>query len=157
SEIVVRLTLAWLAFVAICDAAGYDEVAPIFERHCVQCHRAGGIGPMVLTTYLAARPWAKAIEQAVATRKMPPWVFDRESADPELGKFSNDPSLSAREIETVVAWAKAGAPEGVRLTRIEHREPPNPTPDAVISMPAPFSIPRMGEIDYQYVIVRTGF
>jgi len=33
---------------------------------------------------------AKAIKAAVSTRKMPPW-----SADPHVGKFSNDTSLGS--------------------------------------------------------------
>jgi len=31
---------------------------------------------MSLLTYQSARPWAKAMKAAVATRKMPPWFAD---------------------------------------------------------------------------------
>ncbi len=40
-------------------------------------------------------------------RKMPPWF-----ADPRVGHFSNDPSLSPQEISTLAAWAAADAPAG---------------------------------------------
>ncbi len=83
------------------------DVAPIFFRRCVQCHRPDDIAPMSLLDYKSARPWAKAIREAVLTRKMPPWF-----ADPRWGHFSNDARLSTGEIETIKAWADGGAKEG---------------------------------------------
>src|SRR6267142_2887483 len=85
----------------------HRDVAPVLQRHCQNCHRAGEIGPMPLLTYRDARPWAKAIKEAVTTRKMPPWF-----ADPAHGKFSNDRSLSASEIAILADWADFGAKEG---------------------------------------------
>ncbi len=83
------------------------DVAPIFYQHCVGCHRPNDIAPMSLLTYKEARPWAAAVKQAVALRKMPPWY-----ADPHYGKFANDPRLTDSEIQTLTAWAQQGAPEG---------------------------------------------
>jgi hypothetical protein len=62
---------------------------------------------MSLVDYKTARPWAKAIREAVVRRKMPPWF-----ADPRYGHFSNDPRLSESEIQTITAWADSGAPQG---------------------------------------------
>jgi mono/diheme cytochrome c family protein len=83
------------------------DVAPIFFQRCVQCHRPDDVAPMSLLDYKSARPWAKAIREAVATRKMPPWF-----ADPAYGHFSNDPRLTDREIQIVRSWVDGGAPEG---------------------------------------------
>src|SRR5579864_6938929 len=83
------------------------DVAPIFYKNCVSCHRPGEIAPMSLVDYQSTRPWAKAIREAVLTRKMPPWF-----ADPHYGKFANDPRLSAEEIATIQAWVDGGADEG---------------------------------------------
>src|SRR4051794_1028129 len=76
------------------------DVAPILQKNCQTCHRPGQIAPMSLLTYREARPWAKAIREAVLLKRMPPWF-----ADPHYGKFSNDPSLSQQEIDTLVTWA----------------------------------------------------
>src|ERR1041384_1235894 len=84
----------------------YKDVAPILQKHCQECHRAGEIGPMPLLSYTDARPWAKSIKEAVVSRKMPPWP-----ADSHYGKFSNDRSLTPAELETLVTWADAGAPQ----------------------------------------------
>jgi hypothetical protein len=83
------------------------DVAPILYEKCVACHRAGEVGPMPLTTYAEARPWARAIKTAVTTRVMPPWL-----ADGEHGAFANDPRLTDDQITTIARWADQGAPEG---------------------------------------------
>src|SRR5580704_16646429 len=76
------------------------EVAPILFKNCVTCHRSGEIGPMSLLSYQEARPWAKAIKQAVQTKKMPPWY-----ADPNYGHFKNDTRLAQADIDAIVKWA----------------------------------------------------
>src|SRR5689334_1860367 len=85
----------------------YKDVAPLFQKHCQECHRAGEAAPMPLLTYSEVRPWAKAIKQAVLSHKMPPWY-----ADPHVGKWANDRSLSQAEIDTLVSWVDGGAKEG---------------------------------------------
>ena len=67
------------------------DVAPILYKNCVTCHRPGEMAPMSLLDYKSARPWAKAIQTAVVTQKMPPWF-----ADPRYGHFENDARLKGR-------------------------------------------------------------
>jgi len=83
------------------------EISRIVEARCVTCHSPDGRGPMALTTYEEARPWARAIKEEVMTRRMPKWHAVRG-----YGDFRNDPSLSAFEISLVAAWADGGAPRG---------------------------------------------
>jgi hypothetical protein len=85
------------------------DVAPILQRSCQRCHRPGSIAPMSLLTYDDARPWARSIKRQVSTREMPPWHIDRTVG---IQKFSDDPSLSAADIETIVKWVDAGVPRG---------------------------------------------
>ena len=82
----------------------YKDVLPVLQQRCQECHRAGEVAPMPLETYAQARPWAKAMKEAVLGHKMPPWP-----ADPHFGKFSNDRSLTNAEIRTLSAWADTGA------------------------------------------------
>ena len=111
---------------------------------------------MPLITYGQARPWAKAIRESVVQRKMPPWF-----ADPRFGRFSNDRSLTQTEIETLAAWAADGAPEGDPKDRPPDRAWPKSwnigPPDAVLEMSKPFELPASGAIEYQYIILPTGF
>ena len=132
------------------------DVAPILFNRCIECHRAGEIAPMSLLTYQEVRPWAKSIRQRVVERSMPPW-----SADPHYGKFSNDASLSQKEIETIVSWVDAGAPKGD-----DKDMPTTPKfvqgwtigkPDVVLAMQEEYSIPADGTVPYLYFTIPTGF
>jgi hypothetical protein len=87
------------------------EIAPLVQARCVSCHSAGGRGPMPLTTYQEARPWARAIREEVLTRRMPKWHVVRG-----YGDFVDDPSLSSFEIALFVAWADGGAPEHAKAS-----------------------------------------
>ena len=134
----------------------YKDVLPILQQHCQFCHRPGQIGPMPLITYAQARSKAKAIQQMVRSRKMPPWF-----ADPDYGHFSNNPSLSADDIQTITAWVENGTPAGDSRERPAPREWVEgwtiPRPDRVIKMPNPVRIPARGDVEYTYQIVPTGF
>src|SRR6516162_7760791 len=104
------LGLAGISTCAVLAAPTFSkDVAPVFYRHCVQCHHPDDVAPMSLLDYRSARPWAKAIREAVLTRKMPPW-FAGDGAE----KFSNDPRLSAEEVSIIEKWVDSGATEGNR-------------------------------------------
>ncbi|HET9804360.1 MAG TPA: cytochrome c [Candidatus Acidoferrum sp.] len=133
-----------------------EDIAPILQKKCQVCHRPGEAGPFPLMTYEQARPWAMAMKIAVQARKMPPWF-----ADPQYGKFSNANGLDADEIELLAKWADAGAPKG------DPKDMPPPMdwvegwgigkPDKIYELPQPFDVPASGVVDYQHVIVPTGF
>ena len=116
------------------------DVAPILQQHCQTCHRPGEAAPFSLLTYQQARPWAKAIKEAVLLKKMPPWF-----ADPRYGKFSNDRSLPQSAIDTLAAWADAGAPPGdprdLPPSPHSSKDGPSPSPMSSIDSRAPSTSP----------------
>jgi hypothetical protein len=136
----------------------YRDVTPILQQHCQSCHRPGQVAPMSLITYDETKSQALAVATAAKNRAMPPWF-----ADPHVGLFANDPSLTPREIETLVGWANAGAPSG------DSHDAPAPVdwaatgnwriapPDLVVTMPKPVELPADGEVEYTYEIVPSGF
>ncbi len=155
----MRLLVAALALSSASiagDPVFYRDVLPILQRRCQECHRAGEIGRMPLTTYENVRPWARAIREAVVARRMPPW-----SADPQFGKFRNDLSLDAGEIATLARWAERGAAAGDPAEAPAPRRFPDgwraAQPDAVFEMPTDFEVPAAGEVDYQYFTTPTNF
>jgi hypothetical protein len=85
------------------------EIAQIFQKKCFQCHTDGNVS-VPLTTYREARPWAVAIKEEILEKRMPPW-----GAAAGYGHFSNDMSLTGREISLILTWADGGAPSGVLL------------------------------------------
>jgi hypothetical protein len=130
-----------------------QNVLPILQKNCQGCHRPGEIAPMSLISYQDARPWAKAIKAAVATKKMPPWFA-------EVGHFANDPTLSEADVRTLSAWADNGAPEG----NLKDAPPPiqfqdgwNIKPDMIVEMPKDFHVAATGTINYQNFLVKVNF
>ncbi len=132
------------------------DVAPILQKNCQSCHRPGEAAPFSMLTYEETRPWSGAMKLAVKQKLMPPWF-----ADPQVGHFANDRSLSQKEIDTIVAWATAGAPKG------DPKDMPAPVnfvegwgipkPDVTFQLPKEFAVPESGMVEYQYAIVPTGF
>jgi hypothetical protein len=126
------------------------DVAPIFYKSCIECHRATMFAPFSLTSYEDARPWLRAIKQRVQARTMPPW-----GSDMPHGLFRNDPRLSDQEVETIVSWIDGGAPKGDMADM--PKMPPLAEgwtigkPDAIYSMTEDFNIPATGTIEYKYI------
>lgn len=84
------------------------EVIRILQKHCLGCHRAGGIaGDVVLDSFENARPWAKAIKEEVLERRMPPY-----QAVTGYGEFVSGYALPQRDVELLVSWIEGGAPRG---------------------------------------------
>jgi hypothetical protein len=94
------------------------EIIRIVQARCASCHREGG-SAFSLVTYSEARPWAKAMQEEVLERRMPPW-----GAVKGFGDFRNDQALTPEQIELVADWVEGGAPEGEPK---DLPEPPKPT------------------------------
>jgi len=151
----LRLTTTLCAAAALASAATptfSKDVAPILQQRCQTCHRPGEAAPFSMLTYQSTRPWAASIKEAVKSRRMPPWF-----ADPHFGNFANDRTMPQSDIDTLVAWADGGAPEG------NPKDLPKPiafvngwnigTPDLTVTMPAKYDVPATGTIDYQYILI----
>ena len=129
-----------------------DTIAPMLKANCVQCHARGGIGPFAMSSYEKVRGWTEMIREVLVTRRMPPW-----QADPHVGKFGNDFSLSSEATQTLVRWIDAGAPRGVSDDPLAGYQPELPewklgTPDYVVNIPEQ-TVPAEGVFDYRYVTV----
>ena len=106
--------------VAVAADAGtptfYADILPVLQENCQTCHRPEGegeniggmIAPMPLMTYQQTRPWARSIARAVENRSMPPWF----ATEATRGQFHHERVMTDEEIETVMAWARGGAPAG---------------------------------------------
>ena len=127
-------------------------IAPMLNDNCVSCHREGGIGPWAMTDYNMVRGFSLMIREVVRTQRMPPW-----HADPHVGEFSNDRSLSNDEIRTLVHWVEAGAPRGEGADLLAENSQSWPIwamgePDVIIDIP-PEDVPASGVVDYKYKMV----
>jgi len=124
------------------------DVAPIIEDKCVACHEPGGIGPMPLTSYEKIKAYSPMIREVLRTQRMPPW-----RADPTVGHFLDDKSLSGDQIKTLVHWIEGGAqrgdgPDPMAAKTYVASEWPLGKPDLILDVPA-YNIPATGIVDYQ--------
>src|SRR6267143_772299 len=133
------------------------QVAPILLEKCVSCHQAGGIAPWAMDRYDRVKGWSAMMREVLMNRRMPPW-----HADPAIGSFSNDRSLSVEQLRTLVHWIDAGAPRGEGPDPLSERkaqsvpEWPLGEPDLVIDIPEQ-QVPASGAIDYRYVEIPLPF
>lgn len=127
------------------------DVAPILNRHCVECHRPNTAAPFSLLHFAQAAPRADAIAEVVSEGRMPPWFAHGDGET-----FVNKRVLSEEEKRTILAWVHAGAPEG------DPAQAPAPPafpesswtigePDLVLTAERPVTIPATGYLPYQYV------
>ncbi len=129
-----------------------ETIAPMLNENCVSCHREGGIGPWAMTDYNMVRGFSLMIREVVRTQRMPPW-----HADPHVGEFSNDRSLTDEQIRTLVHWIEAGAPRGEGADLLAETAQQWPLwvmgePDVIIEIP-PEDVPASGVVDYKYKMV----
>lgn len=134
-----------------------NQIARIFNRRCVECHREGQIAPFTLTDYDSVIGWEDTILEVIADNRMPPWF-----ADPKHGSFRNDARLSDDEKRLIRTWVKNGMPEG---DRTQLPDPPQfatgwrmEEPDERIYVrDQPFDVPAQGVVDYQYFVQDPGW
>ncbi len=126
------------------------DVAPIIQENCQICHRESSVAPMSFTTYRDVRRYARRIREQVSRRFMPPYHLD---VGVGIQDVKDDWRLKRADIETVVAWVDAGAPEGDpadlpapkewpdrQMWQLEHILGP---PDHVVKS-KPFTVPAEG-------------
>lgn len=132
------------------------HVSRILQNRCAECHHPGTAAPFSLLTYEDAESRADTIREAVADRRMPPWI-----ADPRHGKFSNDLRMPTEEIDTLLAWIDNGKAPG------NEQDLPAPRtyaegwligkPDMVFKMPEEYTVQASGAVAYKYFVTPTNF
>jgi hypothetical protein len=166
------------AITAPTEITYHNQISRLLQRNCVECHRAGGVGPFALDTYEDAVAHAPMIREVLARGIMPPW-FAASSFNPqpqarktstehspttpdgphERSPWLNDRSLSAVEKQQFFAWVDNHTPAG------DPQESPAPRsfaegwligkPDAVFEFAKPIKVKATGTIPYQSVVVDT--
>ncbi|MEM1122473.1 MAG: redoxin domain-containing protein [Bacteroidota bacterium] len=126
------------------------EVAPILKEKCMKCHVDGGIAPWQMKNYETVFGWSPMMREVLRTKRMPPW-----HADPHYGLWSEDLSLTTKELQTLVHWIDAGAikAEGESDPLVDfHEKAPtwdHGEPDMKVVLNQE-DIPANGTIDYRY-------
>ncbi len=130
------------------EAVTFNEhIGPIIHNRCASCHRPGQAGPFSLLAYEDVAKRAPLIRAVTQSRYMPPW-----HAESGYGSFKEERRMLDAEMELVARWVDSGAPEVTS-------PPPVPpefssdwtlgTPDVVVEMEAPYTVPAAGPDIYR--------
>jgi hypothetical protein len=133
-----------------------EDIAPILNEHCVQCHRPDQVAPFSLIGYENAKKWAAMVTTVTESKKMPPW-----KAVHGFGDFSDENVLTADQIAILKTWTDDGAPRGDAT-----KEPKPPTfsdrwslgkPDMVLTADKPFKVDADGPDIYRNFVLKQTF
>lgn len=155
----LRLALASALAGAGCDSKKptyFEQVRPILEANCVDCHRAGGIAPFLqLDSFERAAAQAGRIKLAVELREMPPWGVDNSGT---CGTFRDAAWLAPRDIATLSAWVDGGSLAGDPRKTTSAPKLPAPrfgAAGATLDTGAPYT-PGLGEAGYRCFVTDPG-
>ena len=141
----------------------HGRVSRIVARHCVECHREGGVGPFALDSYDELVAHAAMVREVIDRGTMPPWFAAPTPPDAKTGRihtpWANDRSLADSEKRDLLEWLAGGRPQGDPADAPTPREYPTGwqigTPDAVFEFAQPVAVKATGVMPYQTVIVET--
>lgn len=136
----------------------HNRISRIVQRHCVECHREGGVGPFALNSYDDVIGHAPMIAEVLKRGIMPPW-FATPASEGHVSPWANDRSLASVEKADLLAWVGGSRPVG------DPADAPRPQafaegwqigkPDAVFQFPAPVHVKATGTMPYQNVTVKS--
>ena len=154
------------------DLTYHREIARLVQRHCVECHRDGGVGPFALDTYDDLTAHAGMVRDVVRRGTMPPWFAADTSPDstdetapggthaPAPLTWANDRSLAESEKATLLAWLDGSRPLGDPADAPEPKTYPDGwrigKPDQIWEFAQPQEVKASGVMPYQNVVVETG-
>jgi hypothetical protein len=152
----VGLLFAFVCLAAGCGGTGQapadegvtfsNQVVRLLQQHCQGCHRPDGHAPFPLITYDQAVPFTGPMKLAVANQVMPQGVSMRvDTGCGDLDTFDGPRRLSQDEIDMIVGWIDAGAPEG---------DPADLPPPIVFPDPGRW---QSGEPDFVFANAERGF
>jgi peroxiredoxin len=129
------------------------DIAPLLQRNCVECHRAGEIGPFGMEQFEDVVGWAETMLETIDNGRMPPWHAEDGYMD-----LANARRMPDEDKQLFRTWVESGMVKG------DPSELPAPVkftqgwqlprdPDLVVEMRSrPFLVPRDGVVEYQYFV-----
>lgn len=133
-----------------------NDVAPILQEQCVDCHRKGGIAPFAMDSHQMVMGWSTMMRETLMTKRMPP-----AQVDPDIKHFENARYISDEDLQTLVHWIDAGAPRGNNaaepLAGLTFQEGWDLGEPDLVVYAEDFVVPATGVIDYRYPIIDLPF
>lgn len=129
----------------------YEDIEPIVQQRCQQCHYPNGAGPIDLLTLRDFQENAEIIDELVHDHAMPPFPGDAPLA------LENDRRLTDEQWYKMISWLRGDRELGDESSRPKPRVFADTDgwqigePDFIARMESPFLCPQDGVVDYVYV------
>jgi len=135
----------------------YEHIQPIIAKHCVVCHRPGGVGPFHLMTYEDVAKRSKFVAKVTEIKYMPPFP-----ADKSFQHYANERGLKEEEIALIQQWVAQGSVEGKKQEAKGKKRKVSDAfsmtkrvPDLTLKMQSAFTVPNTGVEEFRYFHVPT--
>lgn len=125
----------------------YNDIAPIINIHCTECHKTGGLGPFPLTSFDEVKSKIKMITAVTQSGYMPPW-----QADPSFRSFKNERFLDSISINLLKKWFETGMKKGKKknLIALNTKFTIKAIPDLILSMNKSYKLSDQSIEDYRF-------
>lgn len=130
-----------------------EDIAPLLQRNCIECHRSGEIGPFSMEQYADVVGWAETMQETIENGRMPPWHAEDGHAE-----LANVRRMPAADKERFREWIETGLAPGdlaqlpPPLEFADGWQLPR-EPDLVVEMRSrPYVVPKDGVVEYQYFV-----
>ena len=131
----------------------WNDVAPIIQSKCTNCHNPSGSGLMDFMNYSDVAGRKAMFRYVIENDLMPPWFVD-----PNTGPWKNDLSLSPKEKAVILKWIDQGSLRGENPKPILWTENLiKKTGDYVITLPEKVVVPSEGFNEYKTFVINTDF
>ena len=142
------------------DVTYHNRISRIMQQNCVECHRAGGLGPFPLDNPDDVVANRAMIKRMVSRGLMPPW-FAAEQAEPTHAGWAQDRALAADDKADLLAWLSSDRPVGKKADApLPLQFPPEweiGQPDTVIKLPRSVKVKAEGTMPYVNLRVKTNY
>jgi hypothetical protein len=114
----------------------YSDIAPIFSRNCVSCHKEGGNGPFALDNYLSVKKRSRVIKEIIDGKYMPPWM-----PDDDYTSFFNAPEITDSMRVMIINWMDKGCkPSSKPIPAFEEEVIVKKEPDLVLTLEKKYTL-----------------
>lgn len=138
----------------------HNQISRLVNRHCVRCHREGGVGPFALDSYDDLKAHWAMVRTVVLRGTMPPW-FAANSDPSKASPWANDASMTPAEQKDLVDWIDAGHQQGDLADAPEPRAVEGiwqiGQPDWILEFPRAIAVQATGAMPYKHVVIHTQF
>lgn len=129
-----------------------NDIAPIFEKKCISCHRPNNVAPIDFTNSDNIYNNKSIIKYVLTNKYMPPW-----KADTSCSNLLNNRSLSETEITTLLNWINTSnnKVEKTKLKIVNSFDDLG-TPDLIYKINVPYKIKGNNTDDFKTFIIDLG-